>query len=437
MNIKRELFFLGCITLIIACSSTNLDVDNTDETTNPSSERPNILLVIADDMGLDATPNYSEGTIKPNMPILQGFINSGMTFDNVWSYPVCTPTRASILTGKHGIKTGVLEVGNTINTSETSLQKYINTQTSNAYATAIIGKWHLSNSASDPITMGIDYYAGLLNGSVQDYNNWRLTENGTTTNSTVYTTTKFTDLAIDWVDKQSKPWFLWMAYNAPHTPFHLAPTNLHSQGNLPTDASSISANPTPYFMSAIEAMDSELGRLINSLSTEEKSNTIIIFIGDNGTPNQVAQFPYSKTKVKNTIYQGGVNVPMIISGLGVQRVGARESALISTTDLFSTIASIAGVSTSSTENSTSFYPLFADANATSREYVYTEISNNGTAYAIRNATYKLIKFSNGTEKFYNLSIDAYEHHNLIGTTLSSDAINAKAALETEAIRIRS
>lgn len=421
--------------LLINCSSPNLDVDN--DVDIPTSNKPNILLIIADDMGLDATPNYPEGSIKPNMPILQGLMNAGITFENFWSYPVCSPTRASILTGKYGSKTGVLKVGDVISTSETSLQKYMNNGTSNAYATAIIGKWHLSNSATDPITMGIDYYAGLLTGGVQSYTNWNLTENGVTANSTDYTTTKFTDLAINWVDKQTKPWFLWLAYNAPHTPFHLAPTNLHSQGNLPTDSGSIDANPTPYFMSAIEAMDSEIGRLINSMTTEEKANTIIVFIGDNGSPGQVAQSPYTRTKAKNTIYQGGVNVPMVVSGFGVNRVGVRESALISTTDLFSTIATMSGVSTTSIENSTSFYSLLTDENASSREYVYTEISNNGTAYAIRNSTYKLIKFNNGSEEFYNLSLDAYENNNLIGTTLSIEASNAKVALEAEAIRIRS
>ena len=388
-------------------------------------------------MGLDATPNFSEGTIKPNMPNLQALVNTGITFKNVWSYPVCSPTRASILTGKYGSKTGVLEVGNTISTTETSIQAFIDANTSNSYASAIIGKWHLSNSATDPLTMGVDYFAGLLNGGVQSYTNWNLTEYGSTSNSTDYTTTKFTDLAIDWVDKQNKPWFLWLAYNAPHTPFHLAPTNLHSQGNLPTDAGSIDANPTPYYMSAIEAMDSEIGRLLNSMTAKEKANTVIIFVGDNGTPNEVAQSPYSRRKAKNSLYQGGVNVPMVISGVGVTRTNAQEDALIHTADLFSTIVSIAGVTTSTRENSTSFFPLLSNSSAEVRDYVYTEISNNGVGYAIRNATYKLIKYDNGAEEFYNLSIDAYESSNLIGTALSAEATAAKSALEAEAASIKS
>ena len=437
MSFRTRYILLFVSGLFLSCSSTSTDlIDDNNNPTNPSMSSPNILLVIADDMGLDATPTFSEGTVKPNMPTLQGLINSGIIFKNVWSYPVCSPTRASILTGKYGSKNGVLEVGNTITTTQTSVQEFIDNNSNNAYASAIIGKWHLSNNAQDPITMGVDYFAGLLTGGVQSYINWNLTENGQTNASTEYTTTKFTDLAIDWVDKQTKPWFLWLAYNAPHTPFHLAPTNLHSQGNLATDAATIDANPIPYYLSAIEAMDTELGRFLSSMTTAERANTIIVFVGDNGTPNQVAQNPYSRRKAKNSLYQGGINVPMVVSGFGVNRAGEQENALVHTTDLFATIATISGTSTSAIENSTSFYPLLTDANASSRTYVYTEISNNGIGYAIRNASYKLIKYDSGTEEFYNLTTDAYENSDLIGTTLSAEATAAKLALEAEALRIR-
>mgnify|MGYP005989352501 CR=1 FL=1 len=421
--------------LLLSCSSLRNENDiDSDET--PKNNNPNILLIIADDMGLDATPNYPQGNIKPNMPNLQALMSTGLTFDNLWSYPVCSPTRASILTGKYGSKTNVMEAGDLLSTTETSIQKFIKDGTSNKYASAIIGKWHLTNSGVDPALMDIDYFAGLIRGGVQSYTNWSLNINGESTNSTEYTTSKFTDLAIEWVDAQTKPWFLWLAYNAPHTPFHLAPQNLHSQGVLSTDSGSINANPMPYYMSAIEAMDTEIGRLLNNLTSEEKANTIIIFIGDNGTPNQVAQSPFSRTKSKNSIYQGGINVPMVISGFGVNRIGERETGLISTTDLFSTIATISGVSTSTKENSTSFYSLFSNEDSNSREFVYTEISNNGIGYAVRNQNYKLIKFDNGTEELYNLNSDPYENSNLIGTTLTADASSAKAALEAEALRIR-
>lgn len=439
MNLRKGLLFIGCLQLLIACNSSAIDVESDVDVVNPTTNQPNILLVIADDMGLDATPNYPEGTIKPHMPNLQSLMNSGVRFTNLWSYPVCSPTRASILTGKYGSKTGVQQVGDVINTSETTIQGFLKSTTANAYASAIIGKWHLSNDASDPTAMGIDYFAGILNGGVQSYTNWNFTENNVTTNSTEYTTTKFTDLAIDWIDKQTKPWFLWLAYNAPHTPFHLAPNGLHSQGNLPTDSGSIDANPMPYYMSAIEALDTEFGRLLSSLTSEEKANTLIIFIGDNGSPNQVAQSPYTRRKAKNSLYQGGVNVPLVVSGYGVARTNDVEDALVHTTDLFTTIVSAAGVTTVSLENSSSFYELLSSTHGSNRAYTYTEIISGGVkGYAIRNENYKLIKFENGNEEFYNLRSDAYENNNLLlSGNLSTDAVNAKSDLEAEAIRIRS
>lgn len=215
-----------------------------------------------------------------------------------------------------------------------------------------------------------------------------------------------------------------MAYNAPNTPFHLAPTNLHYQGNLPTDSGSIDANPTPYFMSAIAAMDTEVGRLLHSMTDEEKGNTI--FIGDNGSPNQVAKFPYSSRKAKNSLYQGGVNVLMVISGMGVSRAGERETAMEQTKDIYTTVANIAGFSVSQLNNSTSFYNLLTNSSATKRDYVYTEISNNGLGFAIRNNSYKLIVYDNGTEELYELTTDACENSNLIGTTLSSEAARIRS-----------
>ena len=429
---KLVIFFYFFLVLTFMNCSTERNITEEIETPK-SSSRPNIFLVIADDVGKDAIPNYTIGSTKANMPNLQGLMDLGITFDNTWAYAVCTPTRASIITGKYGVKSGVLEVRDVISTAETSIQKHIQYNTDNAYATAIIGKWHLSNNADDPITMGIDYYAGILNGAISDYNSWPLVENGTSSISNTYATTKLTNLAIDWVAEQTKPWFLWMAYNAPHTPFHLAPIDLHSQGNLPIDEASIDANPLPYYLSALEALDIEMGRFLSSLSAEERVNTIIIFIGDNGTPNKVAQAPYTRQTVKGSLYQGGINVPMVVSGKGVSRINERESALINSTDLYTTIANIAGVSTSEIHNSESFNRLLTDGNSTKRNFVYSEKED---AYTIRDAIYKYIKLDNGAEEFYNLSIDAYEESNLIGGTLSSEAAASKASLIAEANRIR-
>ncbi len=438
--IIKTYFRLIILNLLISITfSCNKD-DNTDlseDSDIPSS--PNIMLIIADDMGLDATPGYSIGSIKPNMPVLQNLIDNGIRFNNLWANPTCTPTRSSILTGKYGFRTGVTKVGDELSTTELSLQKYLEQNASN-YAHAVIGKWHLSNNPNHPNIMGVDYYAGLLSGGVQSYWNWGLTENSITTTSTEYTTTKFTNLAIDWVQNQSQPWFLWLAYNAPHTPFHLPPTELHSQGNLPEDQASIDANPIPYYMAMLEAMDSELGRLLNSMSQEEKDNTIFIFIGDNGTPAQVVQ-EYPGMRAKGTIYQGGINVPMVISGKEVSRINQTENALLNTTDLFATIANLAGINISSINDSQSFKGLLSNSNSTTRNYSYAEIGKDtgGTDYTIRNQTHKYIVFNNGTEALFNLSINPLESPNLLNTNqlpLSIEDNNAKIDLENRLAQIR-
>ncbi len=140
-------------------------VRDTSTQTDTNSSNPNILLIIADDMGLDATPSYPIGSIKPVMPNIQNLIDKGVRFNNFWSNPTCTPTRSSIITGKYGFRVGVTKVGDELSTSETSLQKYLSDNTS--YSNAVIGKWHISDDANHPREIGVDYYAGLLTGAVQ------------------------------------------------------------------------------------------------------------------------------------------------------------------------------------------------------------------------------------------------------------------------------
>tara|TARA_B100000767_G_scaffold272813_1_gene301354 strand:+ start:1018 stop:2319 length:1302 start_codon:yes stop_codon:yes gene_type:complete len=425
-------FFL---TLFISCEKTKKISEKETSIEITNAESPNILFIIADDLGKDAINGFSEGIIKPNTTNIDVIRNNGISFNNFWSNPTCTPTRASIITGKYGYRTGLKSVGDELSISETTLQEYINTQTNNKYASAIVGKWHLSgnNTTINPEKFGIDYYAGLIRGAVDDYYQWQLSEDGSISQNTEYITEVFTDLSIDWINQQSKPWFMWLAYNAPHTPFHVPPSNMHSQGNLPPYTNRL--DPVPYYIAAIEAMDFQIGRLLENISEDERNNTIMIFIGDNGTPNQVAQSPYSSSTVKNTLYQGGINVPMFISGNSISRSGT-DNNLITSTDLFATIAEITGISTNEIHDSKSFKSLFTESKNI-REYQYSELVNGADdEWTISNGTYKLIANSVGKEEMYNLVNDPYENSNLLNGTLSIIEQNNKSELETELINIR-
>jgi len=391
------------------------------------AEPPNILLVIADDLGLDASSQYGIAAKHPDTPTLDRIAAAGLVFENAWSNPTCSPTRAGILTGKFGTRTRVLTPGDVLSEDETSLQSFIHQHLPGKYVDAVIGKWHLGEQPGGqdhPSNLGIGHFAGILGGGVDDYRDWMLTSNGQRSNETDYVTSKLVDLAIDWTGEQESPWFLWLAFNAPHTPFHLPPANLHDR-ELSGTQSDISTNPLLYYFAAIEAMDTEIGRLLDSLDEETRANTIVIFVGDNGTPGQVAQFPYARLKAKGSLYQGGVNVPLFISGPGITRINERETALVNTTDLFSTIAELAGVNVSEVHDSISFASLHSEGREHDRFFQYSEKSTDtGEEWTVSDGMYKLIESTSGGRQLYQLSIDPYEDEDLIETaTAPQDVIS--------------
>ena len=390
-------------------------------------------------MGIEACPGYDIGAMKPSMPHLQSMAASGVTFDNVWSYPVCSPTRSSILTGRYGYRTGVLNVTDQgeVPTSETSIQAYLDQEGQGLYEHAVFGKWHLSNSPSAPTDIGVGTYAGLLMGALSDYFNWPFTENQQTADYQGYSTSKFTDLAISWIKEKQDPWFCWLAYNAPHTPFHLPPAAMHQQGDLPDDEASIEADPMPYFLAMMESLDYEIGRIQDSLPASIWENTVIIFLGDNGSHRNVIQAPFSENRSKGTLYQGGVHVPMIVSGPLVSRFGERDENLIGTADLFATIAEMTGIELSQYEDSFSFLPLLSSPGQGLREYNYSEINDveNG-GFTIRDENYKYIGFDNGTFRFYDLVNDPFEVENILVGQLTALEAEARENLILQADSIR-
>ncbi len=421
-----------------------------DPTLTPS----NILLIIADDMGIDASPCYDLGLEKPSMPNLERLCHQGLVFEQVWATPACSSTRATLLTGRYGFRTGIgSAIGpNTpaggISLAEVTIQQFLKENAPLTYRTAVIGKWHLSDrsngGANNPTMMGIDHYAGLLAGVHDDYAHWQRTEAGQTQTVTDYSTTAFTNEAIIWLAQQQQPWFLWLAYTAPHEPFHLPPPGLHQRPQLSGSETDIKKNPFPYYLAMMESLDYEIGRLLDSLPAEVRHNTIIIFLGDNGTPNRVVQAPFTGKRAKGTIFEGGVHVPLIIAGAGVTRPGQRESALINTTDFWATLAELAAIPHPNRNDSLSFAPLLTQAGPSPRNFAYTEFfgtqqqrQQQDHGWAIRDARFKLIVLNNGDRFFYDLSIDPAEQTNLLSGTLDETATQRLTWLEERAFQLRS
>ncbi len=439
--IKNGAFFLLFgLFLISSCSDDEGNGEENDLSYQASNT--NVLLVIADDVGLDPFPLYDLGAQKAQMPNIEALAARGIKYNNAWAYPICSPTRASILTGKYGYHTGVLDANtySQVGEDELSLQQFLTDHTANDYAHSIIGKWHLSgNKTRQAENMGIGYWAGILSGGVSDYFSWSFTEDGETSIREDYCTEAITDLAIDWINEQEKPWFCWVAYNAAHTPFHLPPDYMHTQGELPDDTESVDANPLPYYLAMVESLDYEFGRLWDNIPADERDNTLVIFIGDNGTPRPVSQAPYEEDQTKGSLYQGGLNVPLVVAGKGVSRMGAVENGLVHSIDLFATVAAATGINVSSYENSKDFSPSFSAANSIERDHAYSEVmgmSDNKTGYAIRNERYKHLRFNSGLELFFDLENDPFEKVNLLAGTLTDEEQEAFQSLEELAAEIR-
>ncbi|MEM7761595.1 MAG: sulfatase-like hydrolase/transferase [Cyanobacteria bacterium P01_A01_bin.40] len=405
-----------------------------------ANTQPNILLVIADDMGLDASPCHNVSKNQVSMPNLKTLCDNGMVFDNAYSAPVCSPTRATIMTGKYGFRTGVgAAIPRTgregLSVDETSLFDLLEDTN---YSGAVIGKWHLAgsdDSLNHPAQLGVKEYYGIFKGAVRDYFNWDAVHNGENRGQVSgYTTTVLTDRAIDWIEAQNNPWFLWLAYNAPHRPFHEPPEDLLTDTSLTDDEDAIRANPLPYYNAALEALDSEMGRLLNSLDEETRNNTVVIFLGDNGTPNRVADDVYHSRGAKGGIFQGGTNVPLVFSGRDIEK--GRSSTLVNTTDLYATIASFAGLS-AGTSDSYNLRSLMEDQNAedakeTNRKYAYIEHFSGEPAkrresfgWAIRDARYKLVQVDGQEPMLFDLEADPFEKTDLLAGN-PSEAIHTKA-----------
>jgi arylsulfatase B len=399
----------------------------------------NVVLIIADDLGSDWC-GFQENRIDTvNLPNVRKLLSRGVRFSNAWSNPVCSPSRAGMLTGRYSFRTGVGNVivnpmSTQLDTAEMTIPKLLkNANAPTKYATANVGKWHLQTqnpaNLNNPSKMGYDYYAGCFAAEVADYYNWSKVTNGVASTSTTYATVDNTNNAITWMSQQgTKPFFLWLAYNAPHFPIHLPPDSLITNHSLSGTAADIAANQKAYFKVMAEAMDNRIGKVFDWLQANNKlDSTDIIFVGDNGDDKTAAQTPVAR--IKGTVYQAGVTVPFIIAGPSVKNPGRVSNALVNLQDIFATVVELTGYTNWQTQiaankpvDSKSLVPILKNTATTARPWAFTEVFGStaaADAKAIRNQDYKLLNFDSGKQEFYNLTNDPNEATNLLTRTLTA------------------
>lgn len=396
----------------------------------------NVVLIIADDLGTDYLGFYEDRQDTAAVPNIRKLLERGVRFSNAWSNPVCSATRSGALTGRYSFRTGVGGIvggqggSGALNTTELTIPRLLNTFRPNGIAKANIGKWHLHqptpmSNLNNPTLMGYDYFAGNFIGQLTSFYNWTKVTNGVSATVTNYATTETANDAIAWVKAQGdKPFFLWLAFNAPHAPYHLPPAGLHSYTNLSGTQQNINMNPKSYFKASLEALDHEIGRLFDSLQVHNQfDNTDILFIGDNGNTIQTAQIA-NTSRAKGTIYQYGVHVPFIVSGPSVANPGRVSPALVNTVDLFATILELFGyadwpsqIPANKPVDSKSLVPILKDQSNETRPWAFTEIFKTtpdaSDGKTMRNQDFKLLRFDDGHQEFYHLTVDPGETTNLL------------------------
>ncbi len=410
----------------------------------------NVLLIIADDLGVDNVSIYAEQPISTaKTPNIDELAEHGVFFRNVWTNPMCSPSRASIFTGRHAFRHGVTAPGSNgvLDSDEETIAEVLS---DTGYATALFGKWHLGTPGEFmPTKQGYEVFSGST-ANLSTYYGWEKTQSaqGGSSESTIeteYATTTNVTEALDWIAGQVvKPWFVTIAFNAPHPPFQVPPktlfdntvidpaTGLESARLIGVAGESCGSgaidSSADCYRAMVEAMDMEIDRLMTGLKVMgDYDNTLIIFVGDNGTPGGVvineAGTPFSSGHAKGTVYEGGVNVPMIISGgenIGIDLQGstAREQTdKVMSLDIFATILEVAGA-VSHTGNETDAISLldYLDDSATNpvaREAVYTELFGNGDdRWAVSDGSLKFIS-NEGKLECYNLVNNPAESRNVI------------------------
>ena len=409
----------------------------------------NILVLIADDYGMDSHSLYnttSGGATLPPTTNLNALLQSGVLFRNAYANATCSPTRAALLTGRYGFRTGVntaLASAATIGiyTNEYTLPEVLRANPALGYHSSAFGKWHLGSGNTGPsVVGGWTNYAGGLGGALASYTNWNKVVNGSApTANTNYPTTDVVNDAVAWIQARgTNNWLAWVAFNAAHTPFHKPPTNLCPQyAGLPGTQIHINNNPRLYYEASVQALDLEIGRLLNAVN---RTNTDIIFLGDNGTPGQVIQPPYTQLRAKGTLYEGGTRVPMIIAGPDIVSPNRTNDAVVHAVDLYATILELSGVNLAQalplglTFDSRSLVPIlhnqtFAPAEGAVLMQESEAVGMNQLpGRAARRGDHKLIQFTNSTEEFYNVATDPTEATNLLLSPLTTTQQSALDAL---------
>lgn len=304
------------------------------------SNPPNILIIVTDDQGYGDFGFTGNPVLKT--PAIDQLAAQGRSFDRFYVSPVCAPTRASLLTGRNALRTGVFFAtrnGEALAADEVTIAEAFK---ASGYRTGAFGKWHNgAHFPEHPLGQGFDTFFGFAAGHLTFYFNALLERDGEAVRTTGYVADVITSGAIDFIQEaSSEPFLAYVALNTPHSPFELPARYYRPYKSRGLDDLSASV----YGM--VANIDDNVARLLTALETSgQRDNTIIVYLSDNGPafPHGNTRFNAGLRGAKGSLDEGGVRVPLIVHWPGHIEGGEVISDLSQHIDVFPTLAALAGV----------------------------------------------------------------------------------------------
>lgn len=372
------------------------------------SQHPNVVVLLADDLGWGDLSLHGG---KVPTPHLDRLFRQGIELETFLVMPVCSPTRAAFLTGRHPARLGVnpntinARVGEKMDPKETTLAQVFQ---SAGYKTALMGKWHLGYAPSDPNSKGFELFYGFL-GAATDYftrtedphTRWML--NVHPSPDAGYSTDLIRDRSVRYIaENKSNPFFLYVAFNAVHNPVQA------SESYIARVPKSIQERHARERAGMVIALDDAVGAIVKKIDDEQLAEkTIIFFFSDNGPTPDGDPGPFRGRK--HTIWEGGVRSPTAVRWTGQIQPGTTK-AMLTAYDLFPTLLTLADVPVPKhlVLDGHDFSACLTKAAPSPREEAYWIWMD---CDSIRTARYKMVRYADRKE-LYDLQNDVAEAKNI-------------------------
>lgn len=400
-------------TLLLLCIQLSGAVPHRLPGSGRRAPRPNVLLIITDDQGWGDI--HSHGNEKLDTPNLDRLASEGVRFDRFFVSPVCAPTRASLLTGRYHLRTGVSWVTRGLETMRSEEVTLAEALKESGYRTGYFGKWHNgAHYPHNPNGQGFDHFFGFCAGHWNNYFDTTLERNGKPVHTRGYIADVLTDAAISYIEQGSDgPFFCYVAYNTPHAPFQVPDRYFDKYKARGFD------DRTACIYGMVENLDDNIGRLLKRLDELKLDrNTIVVFLTDNGPNGQ--RFNGAMRGTKGTVHEGGVRVPLFVRWQGHIPPDKTIQQISAHVDLLPTLLELCNVEKPKTLSldGVSLVPLFNGENIRWRDrMIFTHQSRRGEVLiapaSVRTQTHRLVLTDTATE-LYDMVSDPGQAKNIAG-----------------------